>query len=120
MRLRISRPALREAFQRQGKDIEQVSHQEMRSLVCAQCHVEYYFKGKGNYLTFPWDKGDARRRRWSVLRRDRLRRFHQRDQQDADGQDPASRLRGLSHGHSRLSRTSPAPIATCRIAPRAA
>ncbi|MDY0241417.1 MAG: ammonia-forming cytochrome c nitrite reductase subunit c552, partial [Rhodospirillaceae bacterium] len=28
-----------------------------RSLVCAQCHVEYYFKGPGKYLTFPWDKG---------------------------------------------------------------
>jgi nitrite reductase (cytochrome c-552) len=57
MKLRISRPALREAFQRQGRDIDQASHQEMRTLVCAQCHVEYYFKGKGNYLTFPWDKG---------------------------------------------------------------
>jgi nitrite reductase (cytochrome c-552) len=57
MKLRISRPALLEAFQRQGKDIDQVSHQEMRTLVCAQCHVEYYFKGKDNYLTFPWDKG---------------------------------------------------------------
>ena len=57
MKLRITRPALREAFARQGKDIEQVSHQEMRTLVCAQCHVEYYFQKKGNYLTFPWDKG---------------------------------------------------------------
>ena len=28
-------------------------------MVCAQCHVEYYFKGKGNYLTFPWDKGTS-------------------------------------------------------------
>ncbi|MFW5829337.1 MAG: ammonia-forming cytochrome c nitrite reductase subunit c552 [Planctomycetota bacterium] len=46
-----------EAFERQGKDITKVSHQEMRSLVCAQCHVEWYFKGKGRYLTFPWDKG---------------------------------------------------------------
>ena len=57
MRLRISRPALIEAFERQGRDITQVSHQEMRTLVCAQCHVEYYFRGKDNYLTFPWDKG---------------------------------------------------------------
>lgn len=57
MKLTITRPALREAFERQGRDIHQVSHQEMRSLVCAQCHVEYYFKGSGNYLTFPWDKG---------------------------------------------------------------
>lgn len=58
MALRISRPALREAFQRMGKDIDKASHQEMRTLVCAQCHVEYYFKGKKeNYLTFPWDDG---------------------------------------------------------------
>ncbi len=57
MKLRVSRPALREAFQRQGKDVDQASHQEMRTLVCAQCHVEYYFKPGGNYLTFPWDKG---------------------------------------------------------------
>jgi nitrite reductase (cytochrome c-552) len=57
MKLRVSRPALREAFARQGKDIDQVSHQEMRTLVCAQCHVEYYFKPKTNYLTFPGDKG---------------------------------------------------------------
>jgi nitrite reductase (cytochrome c-552) len=57
MDLRITRPALIEALQRQGKDIKSFSHNEMRSLVCAQCHVEYYFKGEGKYLTFPWDKG---------------------------------------------------------------
>ena len=44
MNLRITRPALIEAFQRQGKDITKATHHEMRSLVCAQCHVEYYFK----------------------------------------------------------------------------
>lgn len=63
MNLHISRPALLEAFQRQGKDIGAVSLQEMRSLVCAQCHVEYYFNkqvAEGvQYLTFPWDKGFA-------------------------------------------------------------
>ena len=41
MKLQISRPALREAFARQGKDIDKATPQEMRSLVCAQCHVEY-------------------------------------------------------------------------------
>jgi nitrite reductase (cytochrome c-552) len=56
MNLRISRPALIEAFERQGKDITKATQQEMRSLVCAQCHVEYYFKGDDKYLTFPWDK----------------------------------------------------------------
>lgn len=58
MNLRITRPALAEAWARQGKDINNATRQEMRSLVCAQCHVEYYFKGKKEkYLTFPWDKG---------------------------------------------------------------
>lgn len=61
MNLRISRPALIEAFERIGKDITKVSHQEMRSLVCAQCHAEYYFNKKKiegvPYLTFPWDNG---------------------------------------------------------------
>lgn len=60
MNLQISRPALIEAYERNGKDIKKASHQEMRSLVCAQCHVEYYFDksdGKSNYLTLPWDNG---------------------------------------------------------------
>ena len=57
MALKISRPALVEAFERQGKKMKDFSRQEMRSLVCAQCHVEYYFKKETNYLTFPWDKG---------------------------------------------------------------
>ncbi len=56
MNLRITRPALAEAFERQGRDINNATRQEMRSLVCAQCHVEYYF-GPDNYLTFPWDEG---------------------------------------------------------------
>ncbi len=57
MALQISRPALVEAFARQGKDVSKATHQEKRSLVCAQCHVEYYFRGEGKYLTFPWDSG---------------------------------------------------------------
>ncbi len=60
MNLRITRPALREAFAAMGKDINDATHQEMRSLVCAQCHVEYYFKAEPkNYLTFPWQEGLA-------------------------------------------------------------
>ena len=58
MALRISRPALKEAFAAQGKDITQAGLQERRSLVCAQCHVEYYFaKEPKNYLTLPWHNG---------------------------------------------------------------
>lgn len=57
MNLQVSRPALKEAYDRMGKDISESSIQDMRSLECAQCHVEYYFKGEGKYLTFPWDSG---------------------------------------------------------------
>ena len=58
MNLRITRPALAEAFEARGMDIADATHGEMRSLVCAQCHVEYYFaKEPTNYLTFPWSEG---------------------------------------------------------------
>jgi nitrite reductase (cytochrome c-552) len=57
MNLRITRPALAEAWERRGKDILQSTHQEMRSLVCAQCHVEYYFRTGDRYLMFPFDHG---------------------------------------------------------------
>jgi nitrite reductase (cytochrome c-552) len=33
------------------------SRQEMRTLVCAQCHVEYYFEGDERRLVFPWHDG---------------------------------------------------------------
>ncbi len=65
MNLTITQPALIEAFERQGKDITKSSHNDMRSLVCAQCHVEYYFnknlpEKKGiPYLVFPWDEGQT-------------------------------------------------------------
>ena len=56
--LRVSRPALKEAFESMGKDVSEAGLQDMRSLVCAQCHVEYYFKPEPkNYLSFPWKNG---------------------------------------------------------------
>lgn len=30
---------------------------EMRSFVCGQCHVEYYFKGDKKVVTYPWHNG---------------------------------------------------------------
>ncbi len=33
------------------------TRQEMRSYVCGQCHVEYYFKGEKKTVTYPWHKG---------------------------------------------------------------
>lgn len=58
MDLKPARPALYEAWHRAGKDVKKASHQEMRSLVCAQCHTEYYFEKDNNqYLKFPQDRG---------------------------------------------------------------
>ena len=57
MRLIVTNPALEEALKTQGKDWRTFTRQEMRTVVCANCHVEYYFKGDGKYLTFPWAKG---------------------------------------------------------------
>ncbi len=65
MRLRITRPSFMEgiAQAKAAEGIEnydvnaQATHQEMRTFVCAQCHVEYYFKGSEKRLTYPWSKG---------------------------------------------------------------
>lgn len=65
MKLRITRPAFMEGI-KQAKLAEGISEydinkhatpQQMRVYVCAQCHVEYYFKGTDKRLTFPWSKG---------------------------------------------------------------
>ena len=66
MQLRITRPAFMEGIRAlkasQGVkeyDVNQhATRQEMRSYVCAQCHVEYYFKGSEKRLVFPWSKGN--------------------------------------------------------------
>jgi nitrite reductase (cytochrome c-552) len=57
MALRITRPALINALEQRGVDLSQATRQEMRSYVCAQCHVEYYFLGDDKVLTFPWSQG---------------------------------------------------------------
>jgi len=57
MRLVVTNPALEEALKAQGKDWTTFTRQEMRTVVCANCHVEYYFTGEGKYLTFPWADG---------------------------------------------------------------
>ena len=57
MRLIVTNPALEEALEAQGKDWRSFSRQEMRTVVCANCHVEYYFAGEGKFLTFPWSNG---------------------------------------------------------------
>ncbi|MDN5570056.1 MAG: ammonia-forming cytochrome c nitrite reductase subunit c552 [Propionibacteriaceae bacterium] len=65
MALRVTRPAfeagIAEYKASQGiRDYDvntMATAQEMRTYVCAQCHVEYYFAGDGKTLTFPWDNG---------------------------------------------------------------
>ncbi len=64
MRLRITRPAFSAGITRakaaediDGYDVEDASRQEMRTYVCAQCHVEYYFEKEGSRLRLPWDRG---------------------------------------------------------------
>lgn len=66
MSLRITRPAFEAgiaALKKHDEGIEDydvnrdATRQEMRSYVCAQCHVEYYFAGEDKILTFPWANG---------------------------------------------------------------
>ena len=65
MALRVTRPAFMEGIRAykasQGfpdYDVNTMAtRQEMRTYVCGQCHVEYYFKGAEKRLTFPWHKG---------------------------------------------------------------
>ncbi len=65
MELRITRPgflegikALKESEGKKNYDPNKDStRQEMRSYVCGQCHVEYYFKGTEKRLVYPWAKG---------------------------------------------------------------
>jgi len=57
MTLRITRPAFIAAMEERGIDLAKASRQEMRTYVCGQCHVEYYFEGENKVLTFPWEKG---------------------------------------------------------------
>lgn len=63
--LRITRPAFLNAV-KELKRLEGIAdynpntmatRQEMRTFVCAQCHVEYYFKGPEKFLIYPWSKG---------------------------------------------------------------
>jgi nitrite reductase (cytochrome c-552) len=57
MRLIVSNPALEAALEAQGRDWRTFTRQEMRTVVCANCHVEYYFAGEAKLLVFPWARG---------------------------------------------------------------
>ena len=65
MQLRVTRPAfiegIRAAKAKAGianYDVNtQATRQELRTFVCGQCHVEYYFRGPEKTLVYPWAKG---------------------------------------------------------------
>jgi nitrite reductase (cytochrome c-552) len=65
MQLRVTRPGFLEGIRvlkaSQGLKAYNVnadaSRLEMRTFVCAQCHVEYYFQGPEKRLVYPWHKG---------------------------------------------------------------
>jgi nitrite reductase (cytochrome c-552) len=81
VQLRVTRPAFQNALKALAESDDSLPHlpsiatwragkrktpydpnidatrQEMRSFVCAQCHVEYYFKPGTSVLTYPWAKG---------------------------------------------------------------
>jgi len=65
MELRVTRPGFIEGIRAykasQGvQDYDpntMATRQEMRSYVCGQCHVEYYFRPEDKRVTYPWAKG---------------------------------------------------------------
>jgi nitrite reductase (cytochrome c-552) len=81
MQLRVTRPGFLTGVQRLAESTDPVPHlpslerwrqtdraapydpntmasrQELRAMVCGQCHVEYYFAGEGKLLTYPWHNG---------------------------------------------------------------
>lgn len=61
MELQLYSVPLQDYLKSQGREWNTISRNEKRALVCAQCHVEYYFTVKGNGPTakpvFPWEYG---------------------------------------------------------------
>jgi nitrite reductase (cytochrome c-552) len=65
MALRVTRPAfingIREYMAFEGRpDYDpnrDATRQEMRTFVCAQCHVEYYFEPEDRRVVYPWARG---------------------------------------------------------------
>ncbi|MBU0663752.1 MAG: ammonia-forming cytochrome c nitrite reductase [Proteobacteria bacterium] len=66
--LMITRPYLKKGLEASGVKLENITFQDMRTLVCAQCHAEYYFKKTewtdatgtkkvAGVVTFPWANG---------------------------------------------------------------
>ncbi len=52
LRLRLTRPAFLRA-----RPAPTATEQDLRALVCAQCHAEYYLAGPERAVTHPWARG---------------------------------------------------------------
>jgi len=69
MKLTVTRDYLKRGLDAEGSmPFAEATHQDMRTLVCVQCHSEYYFKATkwtdkngeektAKVVTFPWDNG---------------------------------------------------------------
>ncbi|MEN1226164.1 ammonia-forming cytochrome c nitrite reductase subunit c552, partial [Pseudomonas aeruginosa] len=53
--LTLSRPYAARAMEAIGKPFEKAGRFDQQSMVCGQCHVEYYFDGKNKAVKFPWE-----------------------------------------------------------------
>ncbi|MEO3736469.1 ammonia-forming nitrite reductase cytochrome c552 subunit [Shewanella baltica] len=59
-KLRISRPFAERGMEALGTPFAKASKKDKQSMVCGQCHVEYYFEkkeGRKGFVKFPWDMG---------------------------------------------------------------
>jgi nitrite reductase (cytochrome c-552) len=57
MQLRVINPAFIEAMLERGIDVKKAPREDMRSYVCGQCHVEYYFVPASKKVVLPWSRG---------------------------------------------------------------
>lgn len=55
--LTLTRPYAARAMEAIGKPFDKASRFDQQSMVCGQCHVEYYFAGENKSVKFPWDNG---------------------------------------------------------------
>jgi nitrite reductase (cytochrome c-552) len=55
--LQIMTPFTERGMAAIGWKWDEASRSQKKSMVCAQCHVEYYFTADGKFVKFPWDMG---------------------------------------------------------------
>ncbi|MFI3245083.1 MAG: ammonia-forming cytochrome c nitrite reductase [Ferrimonas sp.] len=57
LRLRIALPFANRAMESIGWTWQQAEHWQQKTMVCSQCHVEYYLTQPDNFVKFPWGQG---------------------------------------------------------------